>query len=92
MEAGLFFETSRGCWWGERNHCTFCGLNGTSMAYRSKSAERAIAELERMVGEHPGCDVQVADNILDIGYFKDFLPMLAERRLGVDSSTRPRPT
>jgi ribosomal peptide maturation radical SAM protein 1 len=83
-EASLFFETSRGCWWGERNHCTFCGLNGTSMAFRSKSAARALGELERMVGEHPGCDVQVVDNILDMGYFKDFLPMLAQRRLSVD--------
>ena len=36
----LFFETSRGCWWGERAHCTFCGLNGLTMNYRSmKSIE-----------------------------------------------------
>ena len=26
-EVVLTFETSRGCWWGERAHCTFCGLN-----------------------------------------------------------------
>jgi ribosomal peptide maturation radical SAM protein 1 len=83
-EASLFFETSRGCWWGERNHCTFCGLNGTSMAFRSKSAGRAVAELEGMVRGHPGCDVQVVDNILDMAYFKSLLPMLAERKLGVD--------
>jgi len=23
-EPSLTFETSRGCWWGERSHCTFC--------------------------------------------------------------------
>lgn len=23
----LLFETSRGCWWGQKHHCTFCGLN-----------------------------------------------------------------
>jgi ribosomal peptide maturation radical SAM protein 1 len=83
-EASLFFETSRGCWWGERSQCTFCGLNGTSMAFRSKSAGRAMAELEQMAREHPGCDIQVVDNILDMAYFKDFLPMLADKRLGVD--------
>ena len=33
----LMFETARGCWWGERSHCTFCGLNSESMLYRSKS-------------------------------------------------------
>jgi ribosomal peptide maturation radical SAM protein 1 len=83
-EPSLFFETSRGCWWGERSHCTFCGLNGSSMTYRSKSARRAVDELAQLAREHPGCDIQVTDNILDMGYFKDFLPELAERRLGVD--------
>lgn len=80
---GLFLETSRGCWWGERSHCTFCGLNGASMRYRSKSAQRALDELTRIAGRHPGCDVQVVDNILDSGYFRTFLPALAKRGLGV---------
>jgi ribosomal peptide maturation radical SAM protein 1 len=83
-EASLFYETSRGCWWGEHHHCTFCGLNGSSMAFRSKSAGRAIAELEELARKHPSCDIQVVDNILDMGYFKDFLPILAERKLGLD--------
>jgi ribosomal peptide maturation radical SAM protein 1 len=82
-QPGVFFETSRGCWWGERMHCTFCGLNGQTMAYRSKSARRAIDELQDLTRRHPDCDVQVTDNILDMGYFKDFLPELARRRLGV---------
>ena len=34
----ILFETSRGCYWGKVSHCTFCGLNGESMAFRSKSA------------------------------------------------------
>ena len=25
----LPIETARGCWWGAKHHCTFCGLNGT---------------------------------------------------------------
>lgn len=43
----LPFESSRGCWWGERSHCTFCGLNGTGMRYRKKSPSRVLEELER---------------------------------------------
>ena len=39
----LLFETSRGCWWGARSHCTFCGLNGGSMAFRSKSPRRGCS-------------------------------------------------
>jgi ribosomal peptide maturation radical SAM protein 1 len=79
----LPFETSRGCWWGAKHHCTFCGLNGSSMAFRSKSATRAIDELIALTRRYPGCDVQVVDNILDMEYFKTFLPELARRKPGV---------
>ena len=46
----LPFETSRGCWWGQRSHCTFCGLNGQSMAYRSMSPELAIEQFTWLFG------------------------------------------
>jgi len=41
----LLFETSRGCWWGEKHLCTFCGLNAETLTYRSKSAERVLSEI-----------------------------------------------
>jgi len=82
-QPSLFVETSRGCWWGERMHCTFCGLNGATMAFRSKSAPRALAELTHLATSHPGCDIQVVDNILDLKYFKTLLPGLAERKLNI---------
>ena len=37
---GIPIEGSRGCWWGEKHQCRFCGLNGLTMKYRSKSPER----------------------------------------------------
>jgi ribosomal peptide maturation radical SAM protein 1 len=80
----LLFETSRGCWWGERQHCTFCGLNGTEMAYRSKSATRALDELVYLADKYPGYSVSVVDNILDMKYFKDLIPELAERQLNLE--------
>jgi ribosomal peptide maturation radical SAM protein 1 len=80
----LFFETSRGCWWGEKKHCTFCGLNGQTMEFRSKSAARALDELTFIVKRHPGCEIQVVDNILDMRYFNDFLPALAASDLDVE--------
>ncbi|HTL98582.1 MAG TPA: RiPP maturation radical SAM C-methyltransferase [Holophagaceae bacterium] len=73
----ILFETSRGCWWGEKHHCTFCGLNGEGLGYRSKSAGRALGEFHELKARHPGQGVVVADNILDMGYFKTFLPSLA---------------
>jgi len=77
----VFFETSRGCWWGEKQHCTFCGLNGSTMAYRSKSWQRALDELADLVERYPDSDIQVVDNILDMRYFNDLLPAIAERGL-----------
>jgi ribosomal peptide maturation radical SAM protein 1 len=38
----IYMEASRGCWWGMKQHCTFCGLNGTNMAYRSKKPDRVL--------------------------------------------------
>ncbi|MBI3684645.1 MAG: RiPP maturation radical SAM protein 1 [Acidobacteria bacterium] len=81
--ARLPFETSRGCWWGQIHHCTFCGLNGETMAYRRKSASRAMEELISLISRYPGHPVMVADNILDLSYFKDFVPELARRKLNV---------
>jgi ribosomal peptide maturation radical SAM protein 1 len=80
----LLYESARGCWWGEKMHCTFCGLNGASMKYRSKSAQRALDELIYLTGRYPGSPVSVVDNILDMDYFKDFIPELIERKLGIE--------
>jgi ribosomal peptide maturation radical SAM protein 1 len=77
----LLIETSRGCWWGAKQHCTFCGLNGGTMAFRSKSADRALAEIVHL-REHYGVDsLSVVDNILDMRYFKTLLPMLVEQNI-----------
>lgn len=72
------FETSRGCWWGAKHHCTFCGLNGLSMAYRSKRPQRALDELMALNQRYPGRAISVVDNILDTSYFRTFLPRLRD--------------
>ena len=73
----LLFETSRGCWWGAKSHCTFCGLNGGAMAFRSKSADRAVSELSYLVDKWKIESVEVVDNILDMKYFDTMLPALS---------------
>lgn len=74
---GLLVETSRGCWWGAIKHCTFCGLNGGSMEYRSKSPERAVSEIRNLSSRYGVPRFLVVDNILDMSYFKNVLPELA---------------
>ncbi len=73
-------ETARGCWWGEKMHCTFCGLNGGSMAYLSKSPQRVLHELE-VLGERYGRSFVVVDNILDLKYLNSLFPEIIERKL-----------
>lgn len=73
----MLIETGRGCWWGAKSHCTFCGLNGGAMAFRSKSPERALEEIRHLRDRYQTDAFSVADNILDMRYFKTLLPMLA---------------
>jgi len=78
--ADIPFEASRGCWWGEKHHCTFCGLNGANIAYRAKSAARIIAELDQLSRQYRGFRFEAVDNIINFSAFRTFLPelMLAE--------------
>ena len=73
----LLFETSRGCWWGEKAHCTFCGLNGATMGYRAMSPERALRQFETLFKYASRCSYfQCVDNILDEKYLEEVFPRL----------------
>jgi ribosomal peptide maturation radical SAM protein 1 len=73
----LTYESSRGCWWGAHQHCTFCGLNGETMAFRQKSPERVIAGLQRLLLRYPTRLVCMVDNIMPHSFFRTVLPRLA---------------
>ncbi|MEU1277941.1 RiPP maturation radical SAM C-methyltransferase [Streptomyces sp. NPDC005805] len=77
LQPKLLAETARGCWWGEAHHCTFCGLNGSFMVFRSKPADRATEELSHLVKRYQMLDLVVVDNIIDNTYFDSMLPRLA---------------
>jgi len=79
VRASLVYESSRGCWWGERSHCTFCGLNGGGMAFRSKPADQAAREIGELVSRYGVTRVQTVDNIIDLSYFESLLPLLEDR-------------
>lgn len=72
----LPFESSRGCWWGEKSHCTFCGLNNEGMHFRSKPAARVAAELRELSARYQSTSFMAADNILDHRAFDTLLPLL----------------
>jgi len=80
----LPYESSRGCWWGQKHHCTFCGLNGNGMGYREKTpakVSREIAEIADVSGVRRIC---MTDNIMPFSYFRTLIPLLAEQESDLD--------
>lgn len=76
----LVVETSRGCWWGAKHHCTFCGLNAGGMVYRSKSPERVVEEMTGLSSMWSIQRIDCVDNILDPRHIDQVFPELARRR------------
>ncbi|MBF0310663.1 MAG: RiPP maturation radical SAM C-methyltransferase [Magnetococcales bacterium] len=72
------YETSRGCWWGEKRHCTFCGFNAEGMSFRAKSPEVALELVRHLRRTSPVEHFMATDNILPHDYYDTFLPRLAE--------------
>jgi len=81
VDPSLVLETSRGCWWGQKHHCTFCGLNGHGMGFRSKSPDLALEQFHTLAERYDCRRFMMADNILDPTYFKAVLPYLDESSL-----------
>jgi ribosomal peptide maturation radical SAM protein 1 len=71
------YETSRGCWWGEKNHCRFCGGNGEiqRLSYRYKNPEKVKKDLMRFK-DLGAVYLQMTDNIMPQEYFETLLPQL----------------
>ncbi|MEX4005367.1 RiPP maturation radical SAM C-methyltransferase [Paraburkholderia sp. EG285A] len=88
IDPGLPVETSRGCWWGQKKHCTFCGLNGGGMAYRSRSAQGVVTQLDELSASYGIRKFEVVDNILDMRHFDTLLPQLQSRGLRLFYETK----
>ncbi|MBI5479950.1 MAG: RiPP maturation radical SAM protein 1 [Deltaproteobacteria bacterium] len=74
----LSFETSRGCWWGQRHQCTFCGLNSTSLCYQAMKPATAVRYLRGLLdryGTRIG-SLSAVDNIMPRDYPAKVLPRL----------------
>ena len=80
----LALESSRGCWWGAKHHCVFCGLNANGMAFRQKNHRRFQSEVEQIVDRYRPLHLAMTDNIISTNYYGDFVNWARERHLGVD--------
>ncbi len=75
----LLYESARGCWWGEKQHCTFCGLNNNGMAFRAKSPERTLGELRRLAQRYKIVNFEAVDNIIDYRYLETLCEPLSQQ-------------
>jgi len=80
----LLYEGSRGCWWGEKHHCTFCGLNAQSMKFRAKSSEQVAREMAYLSSRYDTARFRLVDNIIDMKYVENLFGRFAADRCDLD--------
>lgn len=83
IEIGLLVESSRGCWWGEKRPCSFCGMNGGSRVFRRKSPERVIYEYNYYYEKYGVRNFFAVDCILAPEFIEKALPLLQPLNLNI---------
>lgn len=76
-ELELPIEGARGCWWGQKHHCTFCGLNGSTIGFRAKSPDRFFEELSVLARRYHSLSFQAVDNIMSPSYLEGLFRRIA---------------
>lgn len=82
VQPSIVMESSRGCWWGAKKHCRFCGLNGNQMAFRTKSAPRVLDELDALSTRYDVSRFLASDNIMDLRHVSAVFGELAREQRG----------
>jgi ribosomal peptide maturation radical SAM protein 1 len=78
------FESARGCWYGAKHHCTFCGLNADAMTFRSKPPDLVLHDVVALSERYRHTRFAAVDNIIDTKYLDTLVPAL--QRSGYDLS------
>lgn len=87
----LPIETARGCWWGMKHHCTFCGLNRAGMEFRSKSVDQVLELLETLSNRYGILHFDAIDNIMDRDYIAALFGELGDRNTDIQVHYEVRP-
>ncbi|MFT3924515.1 MAG: RiPP maturation radical SAM C-methyltransferase [Myxococcales bacterium] len=77
-------EASRGCWWGAKHHCTFCGLNPQRISYARKEPARFLAEIATLTATYQPRRFMAVDNIMPHDYHTAVIPELTESSGGAE--------
>ena len=73
-------ESSRGCWWGQSQHCVFCGIDDDTLRYRQKGALKTRSMLSGMRERYGDYVFRFSDYIMPKEYYTELLPALAHEK------------
>jgi ribosomal peptide maturation radical SAM protein 1 len=77
IEVGVLpLEFSRGCWWGTKHHCVFCGIDDETMRYRHRSAHSAMQLITQTHRRYQISRFRISDYILPNEYHQSLIPTL----------------
>ena len=74
------YEASRGCWWGAKSHCVFCGIDKEDLVYSYKPEKKVLEEIMSNSEKYSIPTVRFVDYILPHQYYKDLLPLLFQSK------------
>lgn len=80
----ILYETARGCWWGEKHHCTFCGLNAASMKFRSRSSSQVLSDIAALSQRYNAYRFRFVDNILESKHIEEVFGQLAKENYDME--------
>lgn len=75
----LPFESSRGCWWGQKNHCKFCGIDEETLRYRVKNPGTVIRQLDELHDRYGALSFRASDYIFPHSFHGEFVSALTVR-------------
>lgn len=74
-------ESSRGCWWGEKCQCSFCGLNNGYLEFREKDSKKVLDELVMYYKKYGVKKFFATDLILSTKLLRELFPMIQKEKL-----------
>ena len=78
----LPYESSRGCWWGQKSQCTFCGLPKGRVIFRNRDPERIVEDIITLSRKYQETSLYATDSIISWPTLTPVLQQLVE--LGLD--------
>ncbi len=89
-EVVLPYEASRGCWYGEKKHCTFCSMS--DMPFRCKDPDIVYKDICDMYDRWSSYNIEridFADKILEKSYLNTLLPRFAGKSFRMFFEVKP---